>query len=71
MKPICIVDMCAQASRFPTSFWADWMPDKHIVEFGGDWYTVPDMPATTEPTETQCYEWVENYITKDLLEATQ
>jgi hypothetical protein len=56
---VCIVDFegYTKPGHFHTSMWADWYPHHKFVRFGGDWNDVPDMPATSEPTEEAVEAW--------------
>ena len=61
MSENCIVDVCC-GGRLPTSYWADWEPDKKVVVFGGDWWTIPDMPAEVEPSYGEVLAWAKKWI---------
>lgn len=60
----CIIDFAGSfwAMGMPTaSYWADWIPERKVVSFGGFWANVPDMPAETKPSEEEVYAWEEKH----------
>lgn len=60
-QDICIIDFCGRVGhRYPVSVSADW--DGEIVYFSGGWRDVPDMPASSEPTDNACEDWVVKHL---------
>jgi hypothetical protein len=59
MESVCIIDFAGN-QRDP-GLWCDWFPNQNVVTFGGYWCDVPNMPATSEPTEDECEAWASQY----------
>lgn len=58
---VCVEDICCGYSTllshgYNCSAW--WSPSRGIVAFGNDWFDVPDMPATSQPTDDEAHQWV-------------
>ena len=58
---VCIEDVCCGYSSllshgYDYSAW--WSPSRGIVAFGNNWFDVPDMPATEQPTDEDAHDWV-------------
>ena len=54
---ICVLDMCAQACRFPENYTAWYLPNEKRLVFRQDMSDIPDMPCDKEPTEQEAYNW--------------
>ena len=54
-KHVCVEDFCGSCGPYyPVQFWADWYPERKVVEFGGLWNHIPDYhTGNTCPTESE------------------
>ncbi len=61
---VCVEDLCCgycpTINRgYDVSAW--WSPSRRLVAFGNNWHDVPDMPADSEPTEADVWDWVHEH----------
>lgn len=49
--------LLSRGSRETLNVCAFWSPSRRFAAFGGQWIGTPHMPASTEPTEDDVWEW--------------
>lgn len=60
---VCVYDFGGTCSllHHVVNLTAWWSPSRKIVAFGNNWHDVPDMPASSEPTEAAVDRWVREH----------
>jgi len=66
---VFIVDFNGTMEGYPFACWAEWEEKDGVVCFGGDWFDIPDMPATTEPDDKSVWEWANKHENKEVRHA--